>query len=167
MELLITRFTSWLICLDHWNPLVHWLFARRPFKKSVRFGIPHFLLNISTSIVKKCFNQDITTEQLVANALHPSCKGSKCSPDELIVVTDSVTLRNIFLVKTHFFPRKGTKYLSSGKKPNPVTMVNGLVKGFQALITPPPKKMHGLFWHLLKSWISENSQLLCKVSSSI
>ena len=39
----------------------------------------------------------IAMEQLVAYVLHPSCKGAKLSPDQLIVVTDSVTLGSFFL----------------------------------------------------------------------
>jgi len=95
IELLITGFTNWLICLDHWNPLVHQLIARRPFK-SINFGIPHFLCNISTWFVKKCFNQAITMVHLVAYALHPSYKDANLLPDPLIVVTDFVTLGSFF-----------------------------------------------------------------------
>ena len=95
MELLIKGFTNWLICLDHWNLLVHQLIAQRPFKGSLNFGIPHFLCNISTWFVK-CFNQAITMEHLVAYALHPSYKGAKFSPDQLIVVSDSVTPGSFF-----------------------------------------------------------------------
>ena len=68
-------------------------------------------------------------EHLVAYFLHPSYKRAKFSQDQLIIVTDSVTLgvssqflprRKVFFpVKTHFFPLEGKKYLSSGKKPNP------------------------------------------------
>jgi len=109
MELLITGFSNWLICIDHWNLLVHPLIAQRPFKSSLNFCIPHFLRNISTWFVQKCFNQTITMEHLVTYALHPSYKGAKLSPDQLIIVTDSVTLGlgSFFLVKTHFFPPEG------------------------------------------------------------
>ena len=109
MELLITVFSNWLICMDHWNPLVHRLIAPRPFKSNLSFCIPFFLCNISTWFVQKCFNQTITMEHLVAFALHPSYKGAKLSPDQLIVVTDSVTLGSFFPIssrKKGFLPGK-------------------------------------------------------------
>jgi len=118
-----------LICWDHWNPLVHRLIAQRPFKRSLNFGILHFLRNISTWFVMKCFNEAITMEHFVAYVTHLSYIDAKLSPNQLIVVTHSVTLgkffpflhgrKVFFLVKTHFFPSERKKYLSLKKKPNP------------------------------------------------
>lgn len=45
--------------------------------------------------VKKRFNQAITTEHLVACALHPSYKGAKLSPDQLNVVTEWISSRGV------------------------------------------------------------------------
>ena len=118
VELLITGFSNWLICMDHWNPLVHRLIAQRPFKSSLNFCIPHFLRNISTWFVQKCFNQTITMEHLVSYVLHPSYKGAKLSPDQLIIVTDSVTLGNFFLWKKGFLPSKNP-FLPIGREEIP------------------------------------------------
>ena len=116
MELVITGFSNWLICLDHWNPLVHRLIAQKPFKNSLNFCIPHFLHNISTWFVQKCFNQTITMEHLVAYSLHPSYKRAKLSPDQFIIVTDSVTLGSFFPEERYFLPSHGKKWVFTGKK---------------------------------------------------
>jgi len=47
-------------------------------------------------MIKKLFNQYITTEHFVSYALHFSYKGVKLSPDQLIVVTDLVTHESFF-----------------------------------------------------------------------
>ena len=109
MEPLSTGFINWFICLDHWNPLVHWLIAQRPIKRSLKLYIPHYLCNISTWFVKKCFNQVITMDHLVAYALHPNYKGAKLSLDQSIVVTDSLTCGSFFPMsswKKGFLPGK-------------------------------------------------------------
>jgi len=106
IELLITGFSNWLICIDHWNLLFHRLIPQRPFKSSLNC-FPHFLSNRSTCFVQKCFNQTIRMEHLVAYALHPSYKGGKLSQDQLIIVTASVTLGSFFPISTISSRKKG------------------------------------------------------------
>jgi len=60
----------------------------------------------------------------VAYSLHPSYKGAKLSPDQLIIVTDSLTLGSFL---PNFFP-EGKKHLSSRKKPNPGHICTQVVK---------------------------------------
>ncbi|KAK2156920.1 hypothetical protein LSH36_202g07014, partial [Paralvinella palmiformis] len=45
--------------------------------------------------VKKRFNQTITTEHLVAYALHPSYTGAKLPPDQLIFVTEWISCNGV------------------------------------------------------------------------
>jgi len=68
---------------------------------------------LKSSILKK--NRDVhkLCETILVRAHQLSNIHPQLSPDQSIIVTDSVTLGSFFRVKTHFFQ-------SEGKKPNPV-----------------------------------------------
>ena len=56
-------------------------------------------------------------EHLVTYALHPSYKGAKPSPDQLIIITDSVTRGSFFPISSFSSHRKGRNTILPGRNP--------------------------------------------------
>jgi len=129
MELLIMGFTNWLICLDHRNQLVHRLTAQRPLKRasilvfltSYTILVHHLLRNISTKTSQwgTLWHMLYIPVARVLNSHHISWLLS-LTLRPVGVISQFIPRRKVFFpVKTHLFPWKRKKYLSSGKIPNP------------------------------------------------